>query len=173
MSQHPSETPSSLNTAVRAPGLGFIVSTLSRRIVWSLANKTAAHGVMPAQYPVLRCLNELQVSTQIELSKLCGIEQPSMAVTLNRMEKSGLIKRKTDGNDARRKLVTLTAHGDDMLRLMTEQAHTVYGQATEGLTDGEIKDFLRICTRMTQNLESGRQADEPADPAGAVRRAPR
>lgn len=141
---------------MRAPGLGFVVSTLSRRIVWSLANKTAAHGVMPAQYPVLRCLNELKVSTQIELSRLCGIEQPSMAVTLNRMEKSGLIRRETDGNDARRKLVTLTARGDDMLKLMTAQAHTVYEQATQGLSDEEIQAFLRICARMTQNLESGR-----------------
>lgn len=156
MSKPRPDAPKPASSQVRAPGLGFVVSTLSRRIVWGLAKKTAAHGVMPAQYPVLRCLNELKVSTQIELSRLCGIEQPSMAVTLNRMEKSGLIERQTDDNDARRKLVTLTPHGDAMLKLMTEQAHTVYEQAIEGLSDEEIQDFLRVCARMTQNLESAR-----------------
>lgn len=156
MSKKRPDAKRSANDQVRAPGLGFAVSTLSRRIVWGLAKKTAAHGVMPAQYPVLRCLNELKVSTQIELSRLCGIEQPSMAVTLNRMEKSGLIARQTDDHDARRKLVTLTPHGDAMLKLMTEHAHTVYEQAIEGLSDAEIQSFLSICARMTQNLESGR-----------------
>lgn len=156
MSKPRADAPKPAVSPVRAPGLGFVVSTLSRRIVWGLAKKTAAHGVMPAQYPVLRCLNELQVSTQIELSRLCGIEQPSMAVTLNRMEKSGLIARKTDDKDARRKFVTLTPHGEAMLQLMTLHAHTVYEQAIEGLSDEEIQSFLRICARMTQNLENGR-----------------
>lgn len=156
MSRSRPDAPTSASNQVRAPGLGFVVSTLSRRIVWGLASKTAVHGVMPAQYPVLRCLHELKVSTQMELSRLCGIEQPSMAVTLNRMEKSGLIERKTDDNDARRKFVTLTKRGQDMLKMMTEQAHTVYEQAIEGLSDQEIKDFLRICAKMTQNLESAR-----------------
>ncbi|HVR54021.1 MAG TPA: hypothetical protein VMS38_30120, partial [Pseudorhodoferax sp.] len=76
--------------------------------------------------------------------------------TLNRMEKGGLIERKTDDTDARRKFVTLTAHGEAMLQLMTTHAHTVYEQAIEGLSDAEIQDFLRICAKMTQNLESGR-----------------
>lgn len=143
-------------TPVRAPGLGFVVSTLSRRIIWAMANKTAAHGVMPAQYPVLRCLNELKVSTQIELSRLCSIEQPSMAVTLSRMEKGGLIERKTDDSDARRKFVTLTAHGQDMLQLMTLHAHAVYELATEGLSDEEIQGFLQVCAKMTKNLENAR-----------------
>lgn len=156
MSTQRADAPEPASGEVRAPGLGFVVSTLSRRIVWALAKKTAAHGVMPAQYPVLRCLNELRVSTQSELSRLCGIEQPSMAVTLNRMEKGGLIDRKTDDSDARRKFVTLTAHGEAMLQLMTTHAHTVYEQAIEGLSDAEIQDFLRICAKMTQNLESGR-----------------
>jgi DNA-binding MarR family transcriptional regulator len=52
--------------------------------------------------------------------------------------------------------VTLTTRGDAMLRLMTEHAHTVYEQAIEGLSDIEIRDFLRICAKMTGNLETER-----------------
>ncbi len=147
------ETGDTLHAEVRAPGLGFVVGTLSRRIVWNLAKKTSAHGVMPAQFPVLRCLNELKESTQIELSRVCGIEQSSMAVTLARMEKSGLIVRRADANDARKKLVTLTEHGNAMLHLMTESAHAVYERAVDGLSDAQIQQFLQACAHMTRNLE--------------------
>jgi DNA-binding MarR family transcriptional regulator len=140
-------------TTVRAPGLGFVVSTLSRRIIWGLAAKTKKHGVMPAQFPVLRCLNEMKESTQIELSKVCGIEQSSMAVTLARMEKSGLVQRRADDSDARRRLITLTAKGNQMLRMMTDSAHAVYERAVEGLTDEQIQMFLQLCTHMTENLQ--------------------
>jgi len=148
---------------VRAPGLGFVVSTLSRRIIWSLAAKTKMHGVMPAQFPVLRCLNELKESTQIELSRVCGIEQSSMAVTVARMEKRGLIQRRDHDTDARRKLITLTAKGNQMLRMMTDQAHAVYERAVDGLTDEQIQAFLQVCTRMTENLQ---REVKPADERG-------
>lgn len=150
-------------STVRAPGLGFVVSTLSRRIIWSLAAKTKRHGVMPAQFPVLRCLNELKESTQIELSRVCGIEQPSMAVTVARMEKRGLIQRRDHDTDARRKLITLTAKGNQMLRLMTDQAHAVYERAVDGLTDEQIQAFLQVCTHMTENLQ---REVKPADERG-------
>lgn len=141
------------SSETRAPGLGFVVSTLSRRIIWSLAGRVSGSGVMPAQFPVLRCLREQRISTQGELSRLCGIEQSSMAVTLNRMEKGGLIDRQADDSDGRRKLITLTARGTSMLELMTREAHVVYQQAVDGLSDDEIRTFLRICEKMTANLE--------------------
>jgi DNA-binding MarR family transcriptional regulator len=143
-------------TPTRAPGLGFVISTLSRRIVRSMARQTPEQSVLPAQYPVLRSLKQLKVSTQIELSRLCSIEQPSMAVTLNRMERDGLIVREADEADARRKIVKLTPHGKNMLRVMTESAHAVYERAVEGLSDSEIQAFFDVCAKMTNNLERER-----------------
>lgn len=145
---------------VRAPGLGFLVGRLTRQIVWNLADKTAGYGVMPAQFPVLRVLYRLEVSTQGELARLCGIEQPSMAATLNRMEKSGLIRRAPDAKDGRRKLVSLTPHGTAMLHRMTHDAHRLYDEAVEGLDDAEVALFLRLTRHMTQNLEQLRYTRE-------------
>ncbi|MGE4335406.1 MAG: MarR family winged helix-turn-helix transcriptional regulator [Pigmentiphaga sp.] len=141
---------------VRAPGLGFLTARLTRQIVWRLASKTADYGVMPAQFPVLRMVYRLQISTQAELARLCGIEQPSMAATLNRMEKAELIRRVVDEGDGRRRLVSLTPHGEDMLHRMTRDAHDVYDEAVEGLSESEIEQFLALCVRMTDNLERQR-----------------
>ena len=56
--------------------LGLAVNTLGRCIVWSLAQRTAQHGVLPGAYPVIAWLMHFQEATQTELSRLIGIEQP-------------------------------------------------------------------------------------------------
>src|SRR5258708_13289088 len=74
--------------------LGLAVNTLGRNIVWSLSKRTARHGVLPGVYPIIAWLMQLPDSTQAELSHLVGIEQPTMAITLRRMWRDGLIQRK-------------------------------------------------------------------------------
>src|SRR3982074_3891275 len=70
--------------------LGLAVNTLGRNITWCLSQRTARHGVLPGVYPVIAWLMQLSDSTQGELSRLIGIEQPTMAVTLRRVERDGL-----------------------------------------------------------------------------------
>lgn len=137
---------------IRTQSLGFVVGTLNRAVVWHLGRLTAPYGVMPGQFPVLRCLRDVRVSTQMELARMVGVEQPSMAATLRRMEKNGLIARVADEQDARRQLVSLTDHGKNMLALMTDAARQVYREACQGLSEDEIGEFLRIGLRMTENL---------------------
>jgi DNA-binding MarR family transcriptional regulator len=133
--------------------LGTVVGKLSRRIVSAIASKTSVHGMMPAHYPVLGILRKIKVATQADLTRLCAIEQPTMAATLNRMEKSGLIVRSADPTDARRQLVRLTEHGNKMFEIMRTTSRAVSRKATEGLTDEELHSFFRICEAMTANLE--------------------
>jgi hypothetical protein len=54
-------------------------------IVWSLAQRTAETGVLPGAYPVIAWLMHLEEATQAGLSRLIGVEQPTMAITLRRM----------------------------------------------------------------------------------------
>src|ERR1700726_5182942 len=91
--------------------LGLAVNTLGRNIVWSLSKRTARHGVLPGVYPIIAWLMQLPDSTQAELSRLVGIEQPTMAITLRRMERDGIIERSPDPEHGRKSLVKLTAHG--------------------------------------------------------------
>jgi len=91
--------------------LGLAVNTLGRNIVWSLSQRTARHGVLPGSYPVIAWLMHLGEATQSELSRLIGIEQPTMAVTLRRMERDGIVQRTPDPDHGRRSLVKLTPRG--------------------------------------------------------------
>ena len=129
--------------------LGLAVNTLGRNIVWSLSKRTARHGVLPG-------LMQLPESTQAELSRLIGIEQPTMAITLRRMERDGLIQRKPDPDHGRRSHVTLSAKGRKLSQVMSTAAYEVEKLATDGLTAAEVDQFFRLAGIMIQNLNADR-----------------
>jgi DNA-binding MarR family transcriptional regulator len=139
--------------------LGLAANTLGRNITWSLAQRTSRYGVFPGVNPVVAWLMQLSESTQSELSRLVGIEQPTMAVTLKRMERDGLILRSPDPTHGRRTTVKLTAKGRKLSQLMTEAAREVEKLATKGLSAKEIDDFFRITNVMIQNLNTERYGE--------------
>jgi DNA-binding MarR family transcriptional regulator len=136
--------------------LGLAVNTLGRNIVWSLSRRTARHGALPGTYPIIAWLMQLSDSTQGELSRLIGIEQPTMAVTLRRMERDGLIQRTPDPDHGRRSLIRLTAKGRNLSKVMRVAAHDVEKIATDGLTPAEVEQFFRLTGIMIQNLNVDR-----------------
>jgi DNA-binding MarR family transcriptional regulator len=76
---------------------------------------------------------QLPESTQAELSRLIGIEQPTMAITLRRMERDGLIQRKPDTDHGRRSHVKLSAKGRKLSQVTRTAAHEVEKLAAMGL----------------------------------------
>jgi DNA-binding MarR family transcriptional regulator len=136
--------------------LGLAVNTLGRNIVWSLSQRTARHGLLPGVYPVIAWLMQLSDSTQGELSRIIGIEQPTMAVTLRRMERDGLIERSPDPDHGRRARVRLSPKGKKLSQVMRSAAYEVEEVAAKGLSPAEIKEFFRITGIMTRNLNTER-----------------
>jgi DNA-binding MarR family transcriptional regulator len=137
--------------------LGLAVNTLGRNIIWSLAQRTARHRVLPGQYPIIAWLMQLPHSTQADLSRIVGIEQPTMAVTLRRMERDGLIVRRPDPAHARRSLISLTPRGKRLSRTIRRAAFEVERLAYAGLSRDEVQEFFRLAGVMTQNLTAERR----------------
>jgi DNA-binding MarR family transcriptional regulator len=137
--------------------LGLAVNTLGRRIVWSLAQRTARHGVLPGAYPVIAWLMHLNEATQSELSKLISIEQPTMAVTLRRMERDGIIQRSPAPDHGRKSVVKLTARGRKLSDIISAAAHDVQSVAAKGLSAAELDEFYRLTSLMAENLNTKRR----------------
>jgi DNA-binding MarR family transcriptional regulator len=55
-------------------------------------------------------------TTAVELGRRLGVSKQAAGKTIDALERLGYVERASDPNDARRKLVLLTAHGEDMLR---------------------------------------------------------
>jgi DNA-binding MarR family transcriptional regulator len=99
----------------------------------------------------------LTEATQTELSRLIGVEQPTMAVTLRRMERDGIIQRTPDPDHGRKTQVKLTARGRKLSDVISAAAHDVQKTASKGLTTVELDEFYRLAGLMTENLNGERR----------------
>lgn len=114
------------------------------------------------QFPVLASLRSGHAWTQAELARQIGIEQPSMAQMLARMERDGQIQRTPDPNDRRSQLISLTPNTLSRLQDVAEIMLGINAEALAGFTEREIDTFLVLLQRLNQNLdEAVRNAPSP------------
>ena len=81
-----------------------------------------------------------------------------MAKTLQRMERDALISREPDPSDRRLARVRLTPHARALRGDLIDAATEVNAAATKGLTDREIREFMRTLSRISDILETARPA---------------
>lgn len=106
------------------------------------------------QPPILCFLRESPGATQKDIAEALHISPPSIAVSVKRMEKSGLICRETDKNDARRNNLFLTEKGveqDDFARATFD---SIDETLLSNLTDEEIECVLKVIKKMNGNLSA-------------------
>jgi DNA-binding MarR family transcriptional regulator len=143
-------------TGFRAASLGYQVNHLARLMALALRDRIAAHGVTPGQFAQLLTLYEEDGLTQAELCTRAGIEQPTMASTLARMERDGLVERVPDPHDRRRSLVHLTPRARALEDELVAAALEVNNEATTGLTPAEAATFIATTAKVIANLEATR-----------------
>ena len=139
----------------RRTSLGYQVNLLARLFEQALRRRIAVHGVVPGQFPALMALYEREGRTQAELCQLVRIEQSTMANTLNRMQRDGLVSRSPDPADGRRSLVELTARGRALEQALVGAADSVNTEAADGLSDLEVETLMALLAKVAANLEAG------------------
>ena len=137
----------------RDTSLGYQVNHAARLFAQALHQRIAPLGVVPGQFAQLLALFEADGQTQRELCEQVGIEQPTMANTLQRMERDGLVRREPDPADGRRARVLLTDRARELEGPLVAAARAVNATATRGLNAPEVAAVLAALTRIIANLE--------------------
>lgn len=136
--------------------LGYLVNHLARLLASALRDRIEPHGVVPGQFAQLLTLYEADGLTQAELCARVQVEQPTMANTLARMERDGLITRTPDPADQRRSLVRLTEHARRLEPDLVAAARTVNDLALQRLTDEQVSALMTALGVAIDNLEAAR-----------------
>ncbi len=127
----------------------------ARLLEASLRSRIAPLGVSPGEFPALLCLYDEDGLTQKELCSRVDIAQATMALTLRRMERDGLIKRVPDPGDGRRSLITLTPRARDLEEDLLRLAAETNDRATDGLSAAQMEDLIASLGRVIANLTEG------------------
>ncbi|WP_431953892.1 MarR family winged helix-turn-helix transcriptional regulator [Nocardia lijiangensis] len=138
------------------PGLARLINRAARTLARDGDAALRPLGLRYAQVPVLALLRNGTALTQKELAEATGIEQPSMAQLLTRMDRDGLIRRAPNPRDARSQTITLA---DDTASHLTEarrQLAEIEQRAVAGFSAAEIRTLEQLLTRLNNNLEPER-----------------
>ena len=136
--------------------LGYVTNLLARQFALAAQRRLARLGVQPGQLPALLQLYEREDRTQAELARTVGLEQPTMAKTLQRMERDGLVSRVPDPEDGRQTLIRLTAQARDLEPAVRAELKAVNTVAAGGMPRQDVQEFLRIAGNMLTNLQADR-----------------
>lgn len=132
--------------------LGYRVSLANRQLTRTLRARLEPVGVAPGQFGVLLVLYDVDGVTQAELCDRVQVEQPTMANTLARMARDGLIERHPDPQDRRRVLVGLTERARRLEEPMVAAARAVNAEAVTGLDVGQVGELMGMLSVVTDNL---------------------
>ncbi len=136
----------------RGSSLGYQINYVARLFARALREQIESLGVVPGQFAQLLALYEQDGLTQAELCERVQIEQPTMASTLNRMERDGLIRRVPDPTDRRRIHVVLTPRAREIEPHLISALHRVNATAIQGLSEQEISALMHTIARLIDNL---------------------
>lgn len=146
---------------LREDSLGYQVNHLARLLAAALRERIEPIGVAPGQFAQLLALFEDDALTQSELCDRVQIDQSTMAHTLKRMERDGLVDRRPDQIDRRRAVITLTPRSRRLQPALITAAREVNALATHGLTEGDVEAYMRVTATLIANLHPQGRASAP------------
>lgn len=135
---------------------GYVTNRAARAFIRALDRRLLNGSA--GQMPVFLALVDGNAYTQTELARIASVEQPTMANTLARMERDGLIERTPDPADRRSSLVSLNKLGRKRAAEAMEAALAVNEVAFARLSAAERKTFFDLLHRVIAALDADGKA---------------
>lgn len=142
------------NQVVLEKALPFLIHACYQQLRSLTYKEFLQHGLelTPEQWVVLVRLWEKDGQSQTALSESTLRDRPTMSRILDTMEKSELVERCVDPNDARSRLVRLTRAGKGLQARLVPVAKKLVTRLEADIPERDLELTHRTLSRMLQNL---------------------
>lgn len=128
--------------------------------------------VTQLQYGALTLLSAEPHLDQITLGKRLGLDRSTIGMVVRNLEERSYIDRVIDPADTRRRTMTITAPGRDLLAALLERAQRAQERLLASLEPHERAVFIATLAKLTRNLNSlmptpVEAPDPPENPASS------
>ena len=127
------------------------LNVLHRIYITRAANEA---GVFFGQPPILDYVLEHAGCSQTELAEALHVSAPSIATSVKRMLKTGLLQRTRSGSDSRANLISITDLGRGRLEECHMSFNSVNKQLFSGFSPEDLDAFNGYLIRMNANISS-------------------
>ena len=130
----------------------YWIATTAHSLRRAISQELVSQNMTLRQFEVLAWLAADGEQSQVELAEKLGIESPTLAGILSRMERDGWLEREGCAKDRRRKIIHSTEKAVAVWNNASECSKKVRAQATLGLSKEDLDDLKRICDTIKHNL---------------------
>jgi DNA-binding MarR family transcriptional regulator len=139
--------------------LGYLVNRTARLMAQMFSRRLQRHGVALAQWAILLFLYAKDGQTQRELSRVVAIEPPTVARTIDRMVRDGLVRREPHPHDGRATRIRLTPRAMALRDELAAESIAGNQLAARVLSVDELETLKTLLRRVIDGLTG--EEDEP------------
>ena len=121
---------------------------------FTMHNMLKDSGVYFGQPPILGFLEKNGVCTQNELAKALEVSPASIAESIKRMQKNGVVEKIADDNDLRCNRISLTEKGRELTREMHRKFDQIDKIMFTDFDENELATLKEYLDRIYNNLSS-------------------
>ena len=132
--------------------VGYWLTMATQSIRRVLSQRLVDQEVTLRQWEVLVWLARDPELSQSQLAEFMGIEPPTLAGVVNRMERDGWIDKTNCEDDRRRCKLHPTAKAEAIWNRSVTLAHEVRAQAVAGISPENLQTLKRVCETIRSNL---------------------
>jgi MarR family transcriptional regulator for hemolysin len=137
----------------RGASAGYMSNWAARLFAKAIDVRLKPLGLSAAYMPIFFALVRGEELSQRALAAAAAVEQPTIAATLKRMERDGLLTRRPDPADGRATLYRLSERGMAMSAKVREAGREVNAAALSSVSDTEGAAMLASLAKVVANLE--------------------
>jgi MarR family transcriptional regulator, transcriptional regulator for hemolysin len=130
--------------------LAFLLAHASHVLSTELTAELASLGITPRGNCVLTAALQGE-RTQIQLAEVCQLDKTTMVVTVDELERAGLVERQTSPTDRRARIIAVTELGRKVHASAKDVVARVYEDVLSTLPDGERTALMSGLTRLVEN----------------------
>ena len=119
---------------------------------YAISTSLSGTKLYRGQPEILEYLREHGDCSQRDLADFLGISPASIATSIKRMSKAGLIERTEDEKDRRINRLRLTEKGKEVFLAGKEECDRIDSVMFSGFSEKEIADFSDMLSRIAKNL---------------------
>ena len=126
-------------------------------------------GVTPTQYGIMRILSVCPGVDQIGVAKLLGQDRSTTAFVLDKLVLDGLVERRANPSDRRRRELALTVRGSDVLGTLADRVRRAQEKLVSPLSAADAEQLLALLRKLVDAFND--VARTPLDPTAVERMA--
>jgi DNA-binding MarR family transcriptional regulator len=131
----------------------WLLHRAAQRMRGATGEQAEKHGLQLRDYIVLSALDKTPNLTQGELGKALGLDKTTLMSQLDRLERTGLVVRRSDPRDRRARIPEITEAGNALRAKVASACASVEAAVLTDVSQDQVQVFRRMLVDIIADSE--------------------